>query len=88
VEIHSLTGEVQDEGAVNTGNVRKWCQLLKRFRTNMHDEEQSGRQSLVMDDLKEKVQNARILHKRQFATSHSMQSALIYKPTTWRGSLM
>jgi len=25
VEIHSLTGEVQGEGAVDAGNVSKWC---------------------------------------------------------------
>jgi len=68
VEIHSLTGEVQGEGAVDAENVNKWCQLLKRFRTNMNGEEQSGRQSLVMDDLKGKVQNGRILHNRQFPT--------------------
>jgi hypothetical protein len=38
----------------DAGNVSKWCWLLKRFSTNMHGEEQSGCQSLVMDDLKEK----------------------------------
>lgn len=48
----------------------------------MHGEEQSGRQSLVMDDLKGKVQNAHILHNRQFAISHIMPRALIYVPTT------
>jgi len=54
----------------------------------MHGEEQSGCQSLVMDDLKGKVQNVRILHNRQFAISHIMPSALIYMPTTCRSSLM
>ena len=53
----------------------------------MHGEEQSGRQSLVVDDLKETVQNARILQNRRFAISHSMANALIYMPTTWRSSL-
>jgi len=56
--------------------------VIERFRTNMHGEEQSGRQSLVMDDLKGKVQNAHILHNRQFAISHIMPRALIYVPTT------
>jgi hypothetical protein len=70
VEIHSLIGEVQGGGAVEAGNMSKWCRLLKKFRTNMHGEEQSGRQSLVMDDLKGKVQNVCILHNRQFAISH------------------
>jgi len=72
----------------DAGNVSKWCWLLKRFSTNMHGEEQSGCQSLVMDDLKEKVQNVRILHNRQFAISHIMPSALICMPTTCRSSLM
>jgi hypothetical protein len=62
--------------------------LLKRFRTNMHGEEQNEHQSLVMDDLKEKVQNALILQNRRFTISHSMPRALIYILTMWRSSLM
>ena len=37
------------EGAMNRGNVRKWCRLFKEGRTNVHDEERSGRPSLVPD---------------------------------------
>ena len=43
-----------DEGAMNEGNLGK-CRLFKEDRTDVHDEEKSGRPSLVKDDLKEKA---------------------------------
>ena len=32
-EIHTQIVEVQGEGAVNKGNMRKWCRLFKEGRT-------------------------------------------------------
>jgi hypothetical protein len=46
----------------------KWCQLFKEGRTNVHDEERSGRSSLVTDDMKEKV-NAKIWENLRFTIS-------------------
>jgi hypothetical protein len=43
VKIHWQIVEVYGEGAVNEGNVRKWCRVFKEGRTNVHDEERSGR---------------------------------------------
>ena len=48
-EIRRRAVEVCCEGAMNRGNVRKWCRLFKEGRTNVHDEERSGRPSLVPD---------------------------------------
>jgi hypothetical protein len=45
---------VYSVGAVNEGNVRKWCWLFKEGRINVCDEEQSVRQYLVMDYFKGK----------------------------------
>jgi hypothetical protein len=67
-EIHKQIVEVYGEGALNEGNVRKWCRLFKDGRTNVHDEEQSGRPSLVMDDLKEKA-NAKVRGNRRLRIS-------------------
>jgi hypothetical protein len=53
-EIHRQIAEVYSEGAVNEGNVRKLCWLLKEGRINVHDEEQSVRQYLAMDYFKRK----------------------------------
>jgi len=50
---------VCDEGAMNRGNVRKWCRLFKEGRTNVHDEKPSGRPPMVTDGLTEGV-NAKI----------------------------
>ena len=38
VEIQWQKVEVYGEGAVNEGNVRKWCWLFKEGRTEVHDE--------------------------------------------------
>jgi hypothetical protein len=51
--------EVCGEGAMNRGNVRKWCRLFKEGRTNVHDQEPSGRPSLFADGLTEGA-NAKI----------------------------
>jgi hypothetical protein len=51
-EIHRQIVEVYGEGTMNEGSMRKWCQLFNEGRTNVHDEEQSGRLSLFTDDLK------------------------------------
>jgi hypothetical protein len=47
--------KVCDDGAINEIGGRKWCLLLKEGRTKLHGEVQSGRPSLVMDDLTENV---------------------------------
>ena len=64
-EIKREIVEVYDEGAMNEGDVRKWCRLFKVGRNNVHDEEGSGPPSLVTDDLKEKV-TAKICENRRF----------------------
>lgn len=56
--------EVYCEGAVIGRNVQKWCHLLEKAGLTVPDE-RSEHLSLVMDDLKEKV-NAKILENRRF----------------------
>lgn len=56
--------EVCCEGAMVGRNVRKWCHLFTEGRTTVPDE-RSEHRSLVLDDLKDKV-NAKILEKRRF----------------------
>jgi hypothetical protein len=64
-EIRRRIVEVSGEGAMNRGNVRKWCRLFKEGRTNVHAEEPSGRPSLVTDGLTEGV-NANIRYNEHF----------------------
>jgi transposase len=40
---------------MSEGTVRQWCRMLKDGRTNVHDEERSGRPSVVNDDLVQSV---------------------------------
>jgi hypothetical protein len=40
---------------VSKGTVRQWCRMFKDVRTNVHDEERSGRPSVVSDYLVQSV---------------------------------
>jgi hypothetical protein len=40
---------------MNEGTVRQWCRMFKDGRKNVHDEELSGRSSVVGDDLVQTV---------------------------------
>jgi hypothetical protein len=37
------------------GTVRQWCKMFKDGRRNVHDEERSGRSSVVSDELVQSV---------------------------------
>jgi len=65
-EIHRKFAEVYGDGAVNEGNVRKWCRLFEEGRTNLLDKER--RAPLVTHELKETV-NARLLENRRLTNA-------------------
>ncbi|GBN21765.1 hypothetical protein AVEN_155627-1 [Araneus ventricosus] len=50
-EIHRQISEVYDENIMSEGMVRKWVRQFKDGRTNVHDEERSGRPSVITEDL-------------------------------------
>ena len=68
-KLHRPTVALCAEGAVNEGNVRKWCRLFKVGRTNVYDDERSGRLPLATNDMKNKTVNAKILETDD---SHSL----------------
>jgi hypothetical protein len=37
------------QNVVSEGTVRQWCRMFKHGQTNVHDEEQSGRQAICSD---------------------------------------
>jgi hypothetical protein len=46
---------VYGQNVMSEGTVRQWCRMFKDGRTNVHDEEGSGRLSVVSDDLVQSV---------------------------------
>jgi transposase len=46
---------VYGRNVMSEGTVRQWCGMFKDGRTNVHDEEGSGRPSVVRDDLVQSV---------------------------------
>jgi len=46
-EIYRQVCEVYGENAMSDGMVRRWCRMFSEGRTNVHDDDRSGRPSLV-----------------------------------------
>jgi len=66
-EIHHQICQVYCDNALSDGMVRKWVQMFNEGREHVHDEERSGRPSLV-NDLVRKV-NDRVRDDRRFTIS-------------------
>jgi len=67
-ESHHQICQVYGDNVMNDGMVRKWVRMFNEGWENMHDEAQSGRSSLVNDDLVHKV-NERECDNRRFTIS-------------------
>jgi len=67
-EIHHQICQVYGDNEMSDGMVRKWFRMFNEGRENMHDGAQSGRPSLVNDDLVSKV-NERVRDDRRFTIS-------------------
>ena len=67
-EIHRQLCEVYGPNVMSDGMVRQWCRLFKEGRANVHDEERSGRPSVIKGDLVEKVKTT-IRGNRRFTIS-------------------
>jgi hypothetical protein len=65
IEIYRQLIAVSVEGVMNGSNMRKLCRMFNEGRTNVHDEERSGRPSLITEDLKNKI-NQHIRGNRRF----------------------
>ena len=48
IEIHRQLCKVYGNNVMSEGGVRQWCIMFKNARTNMHDEERSGRPTIVV----------------------------------------
>jgi len=64
-EIHHHICQVYGDNAMSVGMVRKWVRMFNEGRKNVRDEAQSGRLSLMNDDLVRKV-NERVCDDRRF----------------------
>ncbi|GFX67159.1 HTH_48 domain-containing protein [Trichonephila clavipes] len=68
VDIHHQISEVYGESIMTDEMVRKWVRAFKDGRTNIHDEERSGRPSAITDELIQKV-DCKVKEKRPFTIS-------------------
>lgn len=55
IDIHREICAVYGQNIMSDGMVRKWIRAFKDGRTNVHDEERSGRPSVISEDLVQKV---------------------------------
>ena len=75
IEIHRQLCKVYGNGVMSEGGVRQWCIILKNGRTNVHDEERSGRPTIVTDELVAKI-NEKIHENRRSQLRSSRLSFL------------
>ncbi|GFX77961.1 HTH_48 domain-containing protein [Trichonephila clavipes] len=68
VDIHHQISEVYGENIMSNGMERKWARAFKDGRTNIHDEERSGRPSVITDELIQKV-DCEVKENRRFTIS-------------------
>jgi hypothetical protein len=54
-EIYRQVFEVYGENAMSNGMMRRWCRMFSEGRTNVHDDDRSGRPSLATADLLDQV---------------------------------
>ena len=55
IDVHREIVEVYGQNIMSDGMVRKWFRAFKDGPTNVHNEERSGRPSVVNEDLVQKV---------------------------------
>jgi transposase len=67
-EIHQELCMVYGQNVMSEGTVRQWCRMFKDRRTNVHDEERSGRPSVVSDDLVQSI-DQKICERWRFTIS-------------------
>jgi len=65
IEIYRQICEVYGQGVMSEGRVRQWCIDFKNGRTNIHNEERSGRPTVVTDELVAKI-NEKVRENRRF----------------------
>jgi transposase len=63
VDIHSQLCEAYEEKCMSVQHVRKWCSECKDGRTDVHDEQRSGRPS-VLDETIAKVEETMLKDRR------------------------
>uniref|UniRef100_A0A1B6GKI0 Mos1 transposase HTH domain-containing protein n=1 Tax=Cuerna arida TaxID=1464854 RepID=A0A1B6GKI0_9HEMI len=78
IDIHHQISEVYGENIMSEGMVRKWVRAFKDGRTNVHDEERSGRPSVITDDLIQKV-DCKVKENRRFTISSLAENFLLYQ---------
>jgi hypothetical protein len=85
--IHRELYAVYGRNVMSEGTIRQWCRMFKDGQTNVHDEERSGRPSVVSDDLVQSV-DQKISERRRFTISElscefpQISRALLYEIIT------
>ncbi|KAG5322253.1 GVQW3 protein, partial [Pseudoatta argentina] len=58
VEVYNEVKTAYGDKGMNRTNVFKWCREFKNGRTSVHDDQRSGRPSILTDDIVEKATNS------------------------------
>ena len=87
IGIHREICAVYGQNIISDGMVRKWVREFKDAVTNVHDEQRSGRPSVVNESLVQKVDN-KVRENRRFTISsscddfHNVSRSVLYDIVT------
>ncbi|GFX55028.1 mariner Mos1 transposase [Trichonephila clavipes] len=86
-DIHRQIAEFYGTEAMSDNKVRKWVRKFKDGRTNIHDEERSGRPSVITDGLMQVVETKNRKNSTFTITTHSLEfpdisRSVVYKIVT------
>ena len=68
---------------MSESKVRQWCRLVKEGRRNVHDEERSGRPSVITGDLMEKVNTTIRGNRRVTISELSLEFPQVSRPVIY-----
>ncbi|KAG5325839.1 SETMR methyltransferase, partial [Pseudoatta argentina] len=58
IEVYNEVKTAYGDTGMNRTSVFKWCREFKNGRTSVHDDQRSGRPSILTDDIVKKIENA------------------------------
>ncbi|KAG5319256.1 GVQW3 protein, partial [Pseudoatta argentina] len=70
VEVYNKVQTAYGDKGMNRTSVFKWCREFKNGRTSVHDDQRSGRPSILTDDIVEKIENAPVIILESLICSH------------------
>ncbi|KAG5316946.1 SETMR methyltransferase, partial [Pseudoatta argentina] len=82
VEVYNEVKTAYGDKGMNRTSVFKWCREFKNGRTSVHDDQRSGRPSILTDDIVEKIEDRRLTVDELSAMFPQISRSLLHETIT------